>query len=93
MHPIRTLEKSPDFGRGFLLPFYDICNIGEPVLFSETVGKPQKLIFRASNYLILLHPNLGKLQKLDFFDSLSMYLHCDTKSRILTVQRRHQAFA
>ena len=26
--------ESPDFGRGFLLPLDDICNIGEPVLFS-----------------------------------------------------------
>jgi hypothetical protein len=23
----------------FLLPFYDICNIGEPVIFSEAVEK------------------------------------------------------
>jgi hypothetical protein len=23
----------------FLLSFFDICNIGEPVIFSETVGK------------------------------------------------------
>jgi len=44
-------------------------------VFSETVEKPQKLIFRASKYLILLLPNLGKLQKLDFFDSLSIYHH------------------
>ena len=27
-------QKSPDFGRGFLLPLDDICNIGEPVVFS-----------------------------------------------------------
>jgi hypothetical protein len=25
---------SPDFGRGFLLPIYDICNIGGVVIFS-----------------------------------------------------------
>ncbi len=32
---VMSVEKSPDhFDRGFLLPFYDICNIGEPVLFS-----------------------------------------------------------
>jgi hypothetical protein len=26
---------------GFLLPLDDICNIGEPVILSETVEKPQ----------------------------------------------------
>jgi hypothetical protein len=41
-------------------------------VFSETVEKPQKLVFRESKYLILLHPNLGKLQKLGFFNSLSI---------------------
>jgi hypothetical protein len=34
MHPIRTLEKGPGFCRGFLLPFDDICNIGELHVFS-----------------------------------------------------------
>ncbi len=32
-------QKSPDFGRSFLLPFYDICNIGEPVIFSSPDDK------------------------------------------------------
>jgi len=54
---------------GFVHPF-NICKIAKVVIFSETVEKPQKLIFRASKYPILLHSNLGKLQKLDFFDSL-----------------------
>jgi hypothetical protein len=39
MHPIRTLKKGPGFGRGFLLPFDDICNIGKVEVFSETVEK------------------------------------------------------
>ena len=36
MHPMRTLEKGPGFCRGFLLPFDDICNIGELHVFSIT---------------------------------------------------------
>ena len=38
MHPICTQEKCPGFCRGFLLPFDDICNIGELHVFSITTG-------------------------------------------------------
>ena len=55
--------------------FWHICTFGIFQVFSETVEKPQKLILGASKYLILLHPKLGKLQKLDFFDSLPTYHH------------------
>jgi sporulation protein YlmC with PRC-barrel domain len=36
---------APALCRGFLLPFDDICNIGELVILSETVEKVQKQRF------------------------------------------------
>jgi len=41
--PYMHLVLSPDFGRGFLLSKDDICNIGEVVVFSETVEKGSTL--------------------------------------------------
>lgn len=34
VHVSYVSPENPDFGRGFLLPFDDICNIGELVILS-----------------------------------------------------------
>lgn len=44
------------------------------LITSETVEKPKKRVLNTSEYLILLHANFTKMQELDFFDSLSIYL-------------------
>ena len=44
-------------------------------IYSETVEKPKKRVLSASKYLILVHANFTKMQELDFFDSLAIYMH------------------
>jgi len=54
------------------LPYHN-CELTKVV--AETVEKPKKGILQTFKCLILLCENFGKMQNLDFFDSLSMYLN------------------
>jgi hypothetical protein len=49
--------------------------MGELVLFSETVEKPENWDFDTRKLLISLHAKLLNSPLLDFFDSLSINLH------------------